>query len=74
MSAKRPGPATPDLSASPGACELNPIGTVAAVERRGVGFRSLNEAIDTTTFGGRLVFRLFAAFGQAAGFERSARV
>ncbi len=32
------------------------IETVAALERRGVGFHSLTEAIDTTTPGGRLVF------------------
>src|SRR3954452_21188708 len=32
------------------------IETVAGLERRGVGFRSLTEAIDTTTPGGRLVF------------------
>lgn len=42
------------------------IEAVAALERRGVGFRSLTEAIDTTP-GGRLVFHLFAALGQ---FER----
>lgn len=41
--------------------------TVTALERRGVGFRSLTEAIDTTTPGGRLVFHLFGALGQ---FER----
>jgi DNA invertase Pin-like site-specific DNA recombinase len=43
------------------------IETVAALEKRGVGFRSLTEAIDTTTPGGRLVFHLFGALGQ---FER----
>ncbi len=41
--------------------------TVTALERRSVGFRSLTEAIDTTTPGGRLVFHLFGALGQ---FER----
>lgn len=41
--------------------------TVAGLERRGVGFRSLTEAIDTTTSSGRLVFHLFGALGQ---FER----
>ena len=40
---------------------------MAALERRGVGFRSLTEAIDTTMPGGRLVFHLFGALGQ---FER----
>jgi DNA invertase Pin-like site-specific DNA recombinase len=43
------------------------IETVAALEKRGVGFRSLTEAIDTTTPGGRLVFHIFGALGQ---FER----
>lgn len=43
------------------------IETVAVLERRGIGFRSLAEAIDTTTPGGRLVFHLSAALGQ---FER----
>lgn len=43
------------------------IETVAALEGRGVGFRSITEAIDTTTPGGRLVFHLFGALGQ---FER----
>lgn len=40
------------------------IETIAGLEQRGVGFRSLSEAIDTTTPGGRLVFRLFAALSQ----------
>lgn len=43
------------------------IETVAALEQRGVGFRSLTEAIDTTTPGGRLIFHIFGALGQ---FER----
>ena len=43
------------------------IETVSALEKRAVGFRSLTEAIDTTTSGGRLVFHLFGALGQ---FER----
>jgi DNA invertase Pin-like site-specific DNA recombinase len=43
------------------------IETITALEKRGVGFRSLTEAIDTTTPGGRLVFHLFGALGQ---FER----
>jgi DNA invertase Pin-like site-specific DNA recombinase len=32
------------------------IETISALEKRGVGFRSLTEAIDITTPGGRLVF------------------
>ncbi|HYD69312.1 recombinase family protein [Azospirillum sp.] len=43
------------------------IETVTALEGRGVGFRSLTEAIDTTTPGGRLIFHIFGALGQ---FER----
>ena len=43
------------------------IETVTGLARRGVGFRSLTEAIDTTTPGGRLVFHIFGALGQ---FER----
>lgn len=43
------------------------IETVTTLERRGVGFRSITEAIDTTTPGGRLIFHLFGALGQ---FER----
>ena len=43
------------------------IDTVSVLEKRGVGFRSVTEAIDTTTPGGKLVFHLFGALGQ---FER----
>ena len=43
------------------------IETVASLEAKGVGLRSLTEAIDTTTPGGRLVFHLFGALGE---FER----
>lgn len=43
------------------------IETVNALETRSVGFRSLTEAIDTTTPGGRLIFHIFGALGQ---FER----
>lgn len=43
------------------------IDVIGALEARGVGFRSLTEAIDTTTPGGRLIFHVFGALGQ---FER----
>ena len=44
------------------------IQTVEDLERRGVGFRSLTESIDTTTAGGRLVFHIFGALAE---FERA---
>jgi DNA invertase Pin-like site-specific DNA recombinase len=43
------------------------IETVTSLARRGVEFRPITEAIDTTTPGGRLIFHLFGALGQ---FER----
>jgi len=43
------------------------IDVVADLERRGVGFVSLTESLDTTTPGGRLLFHLMGALAQ---FER----
>jgi DNA invertase Pin-like site-specific DNA recombinase len=43
------------------------IDTIADLQRRGVGFRSLQENIDTTTPGGKLIFHLFGALAE---FER----
>lgn len=44
------------------------IEVVASLEKRGVGFRSLTESIDTTTSGGKLIFNIFASL---ADFERA---
>ena len=44
------------------------LSTVSDLENRGVGFKSLQEAIDTTTSGGRLVFQIFGALAE---FERN---
>jgi len=44
------------------------IETVEGLAAREIGFRSLTEAIDTTTPGGRLVFHVFGALAE---FERS---
>jgi DNA invertase Pin-like site-specific DNA recombinase len=43
------------------------IETVADLSARGVGFRSLQEQIDTTTSGGKLIFHVFGALAE---FER----
>ena len=40
------------------------ITMVATLRRRGVGFTSLHENLDTTTPGGRLVFHVFAALAE----------
>ena len=44
------------------------IETIENLRVRGIGFRSLTEALDTTTAQGRLVFHMFAALAE---FERS---
>lgn len=41
---------------------------VGSLHERGVGFRSLSEALDTTTSGGKLVFQIFGALAE---FERN---
>ena len=43
------------------------IDLVGELKGRGVGFRSLKEALDTTTSGGRLIFHIFGALAE---FER----
>jgi DNA invertase Pin-like site-specific DNA recombinase len=43
------------------------VETLADLRDRGIGFRSLQESIDTTTSGGKLVFHVFAALAE---FER----
>jgi DNA invertase Pin-like site-specific DNA recombinase len=40
------------------------IAIVAGLRKRGIGFRSLHEALDTTTPGDRLVFHVFAALAE----------
>lgn len=44
------------------------IEMVNGLEERGIGFQSLQESIDTTTSGGRLVFHIFGALAE---FERN---
>src|SRR4051794_28748959 len=43
------------------------IDTVRDLQSRGIGFKSITEAIDTTTSGGKLVFHIFGALAE---FER----
>lgn len=44
------------------------IETVEDLERRGIGFKSVTESIDTSTSGGKLIFHIFASLAE---FERS---
>ncbi|WP_279634831.1 recombinase family protein [Streptomyces tirandamycinicus] len=37
---------------------------VSGLRKRGIGFQSLHESLDTTTPGGRLVFHVFAALAE----------
>ena len=43
------------------------VATVEGLQRRGIGFRSLKESVDTSGAAGKLVFHLFAALAE---FER----
>src|SRR3954470_24960993 len=43
------------------------IDTITKLHERGIGFKSLQENIDTTTSGGKLVFHIFGALAE---FER----
>jgi len=44
------------------------ISIVSGLNERGIGFRSLNEQIDTTTSSGKLIFHIFGALAE---FERN---
>src|SRR5437660_8896038 len=44
------------------------IEVVSDLEKRGIGFKSLTENIDTTTSGGKLIFHIFGALAE---FERN---
>jgi len=44
------------------------IKLIAALDKRGIAFRSISEAIDTTTAGGRLQFHIMGALAE---FERA---
>ena len=43
------------------------IETVTTLEQRGIGLKNLQESMDTTTPGGKLIFHVFAALAE---FER----
>jgi len=42
-------------------------GTINNLHKKGIGFKSIQESIDTTTSGGKLVFHIFASLAE---FER----
>jgi DNA invertase Pin-like site-specific DNA recombinase len=43
------------------------IATISDLSEKGIGFKSLQESIDTTTSGGKLIFHIFGALAE---FER----
>ncbi len=43
------------------------VETVQALSQKGIGFKSLQESLDTTSSGGKLIFHIFAALAE---FER----
>jgi hypothetical protein len=43
------------------------IETVTELERRGIGFKSLTEQIDTTTSGGKLIFHILGHWRSSSG-------
>ena len=49
------------------------IDTIAELQRRDVGFRSLQENIDTTTPGGKLIFHIFGALAGLASARARGR-
>jgi hypothetical protein len=46
------------------------IEIIGGLEKRGVGFKSLQESIDATTSGGRLIFHVFGALAELEGLKR----
>jgi DNA invertase Pin-like site-specific DNA recombinase len=55
------------LSGHARTCLRHLIDTVTSLQEREIGFKSLQESIDTTTSGGKLVFHIFGALAE---FER----
>jgi hypothetical protein len=58
------GRATPSSSGSWIASLKHLVDTVAGLHCRNVGFQSLQEQIDTTTSGGKLIFHVYAALAE----------
>ncbi|MEU4602563.1 recombinase family protein [Kribbella sp. NPDC023972] len=56
--------ATSDIDRRLGRNFQDLISIVSGLRQREVGFKSLHEALDTTTPGGRMIFHVFAALGE----------